>query len=728
MCPAASPPVLKFGAFVVDLNAGELRKHGSRIRLQEKPLRVLALLAERQGQMVSRDELKKALWPEDTFVDFETGLNTAVKKLRGALSDDAENPRYIETIPRRGYRLIPPVEFVPSNGASPAIEVKVVGEDLPIDNGGRTVTTRDSEVTSFPIELAQPSRLWKRVAIGAGLAVVAFGFWWVTPLPDPKVLRMFPVTNMSKQDYLVRPATDGARIFYVERAGDHYDSMQASVHGGEAEKMQVPFRNTLIWDVSQDNSKYLITSFERRGEPSQLWSWPATGGAPVKMDDMISGSAVWSPDGNSVAYHIGKELWIGNADGSSKRKLGSFPGNVDGPAWSPDGTRLRFQVEEPESNSSKLWEIHSDGSGLTKLNLGPADAKSFCCGSWTPDGRYFVYVDSTQSLPKVMALREKGDWLRRSPRGPFVLAAEAKGAWSPMIGRDGRSLYFFSSRAEGELNVYDAATGTMAPMLTAMLPIMPSISRDGKWAAYFSLDREGLWRSKIDGSEPGALPFPTGTAAFPRWSPDGKTVAFTGHAAGALPNAYTISFEGGRPQPLIPGMESLGDPDWSPDGTKLVVDREIAAANGKPSRSMLGIVTLQDQKFQEIAGSDGLAMPRWSPDGKMITAVTDERHEIRLYDVAREKWKTIVRGKSFGNTAWSADSAYLYYQEMLEPGQPIERIKISTGAVETVVNFQKLIDGGVSSCIFNSLMADDKPLVSVGRGSADIYGATLSLP
>jgi TolB-like protein/DNA-binding winged helix-turn-helix (wHTH) protein/Tfp pilus assembly protein PilF len=110
MQPAASSPSLRFGAYSLDLRAGELRKGASRIRLQEKPLRVLALLTERQGDLVTREELKRRLWPEDTFVDFETGLNTAVSKLRDALSDSADKPRYIETIPRRGYRFVVPVE------------------------------------------------------------------------------------------------------------------------------------------------------------------------------------------------------------------------------------------------------------------------------------------------------------------------------------------------------------------------------------------------------------------------------------------------------------------------------------------------------------------------------------------------------------------------------------------------------------------------------------------
>ena len=106
MEPPPTPPMLRFGPYLADFRSGELRKSGARIRLQEKPLRVLALLAERQGQLVTREELKKRLWPDDTFVDFETGLNTAVSKLRDALSDNAEKPRYIETIPRRGYRFV----------------------------------------------------------------------------------------------------------------------------------------------------------------------------------------------------------------------------------------------------------------------------------------------------------------------------------------------------------------------------------------------------------------------------------------------------------------------------------------------------------------------------------------------------------------------------------------------------------------------------------------------
>jgi len=140
--PATRPPALRFGPYVADLRAGELRKDGLRIRLQEKSLRVLAALAEQQGQVVTREELRKRLWPDDTFVDFETGLNTAVSKLRDALSDNAEKPRYIETIPRRGYRFLVPVEFL--RGEEPDAQERVAAPPAGAATPGGEATSDSS--------------------------------------------------------------------------------------------------------------------------------------------------------------------------------------------------------------------------------------------------------------------------------------------------------------------------------------------------------------------------------------------------------------------------------------------------------------------------------------------------------------------------------------------------------------------------------------------------------
>src|SRR6266478_5183067 len=106
---AASPSKLgaiRFGVYEVDLRAGELHKHGVKVKLQEQPFQVLQILLEHPGEIVTREDLRQRIWPADTFVDFDGGMNNAVKRLREALGDSAESPRYVETIPRRGYRFI----------------------------------------------------------------------------------------------------------------------------------------------------------------------------------------------------------------------------------------------------------------------------------------------------------------------------------------------------------------------------------------------------------------------------------------------------------------------------------------------------------------------------------------------------------------------------------------------------------------------------------------------
>ena len=111
---------VRFGPFEADLRSGELSRDGRKVPLQDKPFHILALLVERPGELVTRDELRQRLWPADTFVDFEHGLNTAVKKLRQGLDDSAEDPRYVETLARRGYRFIAPVTEGASARSSPA--------------------------------------------------------------------------------------------------------------------------------------------------------------------------------------------------------------------------------------------------------------------------------------------------------------------------------------------------------------------------------------------------------------------------------------------------------------------------------------------------------------------------------------------------------------------------------------------------------------------------------
>jgi cholera toxin transcriptional activator len=140
---------LRFGLFELDRKTGELRKRGTRLRLQEQPFRVLAMLVERPGDLVTREELREKLWPEDTFVDFDHGLNTSVNKLRETLGDSAANPRFIETLPKRGYRFIAPIE-------PDVAESQTASEVVPPEkSGGSELPKISRELTRTLFLLAQ---------------------------------------------------------------------------------------------------------------------------------------------------------------------------------------------------------------------------------------------------------------------------------------------------------------------------------------------------------------------------------------------------------------------------------------------------------------------------------------------------------------------------------------------------------------------------------------------
>ena len=137
MAQVTSPgEVIRFGAFELDVSMGELRERGVRLSIQGLPLQILAILAGKPGSLVTREELRTRLWPADTFVDFDHSIRNAVARLREALHDSAEHPRYIETLPRRGYRFIAQVASPPSNGASPAPPQAAAGPGLRLGKRG----------------------------------------------------------------------------------------------------------------------------------------------------------------------------------------------------------------------------------------------------------------------------------------------------------------------------------------------------------------------------------------------------------------------------------------------------------------------------------------------------------------------------------------------------------------------------------------------------------------
>jgi TolB-like protein/DNA-binding winged helix-turn-helix (wHTH) protein/Flp pilus assembly protein TadD len=201
---------LGFGVFELDLRAGELRKHGVRVRLQEQPFQVLAMLLEHPGEIVTRDELRKKLWPADTFVDFDHGLNKVINKIREALSDSAESPRFVETVARRGYRFLAEVraaDLVPARSPEVVTQPNPATEKRDRQHLAGNLTTPKHHL---------PSRTWKMWAfVSALLLIASVGIWkarsWNRSSPDVRSLAVLPLESLSgdaSQDYFADGMTD----------------------------------------------------------------------------------------------------------------------------------------------------------------------------------------------------------------------------------------------------------------------------------------------------------------------------------------------------------------------------------------------------------------------------------------------------------------------------------------------------------------------------------------
>src|ERR1017187_9614851 len=362
--PAAKSRVIRFGVFEVDLQEAELRKSGIRIKLQEQPFQILTILLERPGQTVIREELRRQLWPADTFVDFDHSLNSSIKKLREALGDDSENPRFIETLHRRGYRFIAPVD----GSRAPAVERS---EQLP------PVAAAHSESSS----LARWQKWAATVALFVGAMLL--GLWLRSPLPAPRVLASQELTNDA--DAKLSLVTDGNRVYFTENSPDHYRIGQVSIRGGEAAPVDVPFPDPVVDAVSAERSELLIERANSAIGDFQLsmWSVPIPAGSPRTLGDAFGHDAVWSPTGK-LAFAKGNDFYIAEHDGANPRKFATAPDFPTGINFSPDGNRFRFTVTHLISGTSTIWEARADGSDMHPLFPGWNNPPAEC---WPLDSR-----------------------------------------------------------------------------------------------------------------------------------------------------------------------------------------------------------------------------------------------------------------------------------------------------------------------------------------------------
>jgi Tol biopolymer transport system component len=302
------------------------------------------------------------------------------------------------------------------------------------------------------------------------------------------------------------------------------------------------------------------------------------------------------------------------------------------------------------------------------------------------------------------------------------LPAFPAGAWSPLAGRDGRHIFFWGSNERHDVLLMDPRTQTLSPFLPGHKALMPSFSHDFEQVAFS--EQDSLWRSRADGEDARPITSPGLKPTFPRWSPDGHSLVFTGNDKNDAQNVYNVAIEGGVAKPVLPGAGNLTD--WSPDGSQIVLVRELDPARFD---SVLALVPAGVRgQLTDIPGSENLAMPRWSPTGRYLAATANGFREIRVYDFVRRKWRVAARGKALGQTVWSADGSRVYYQDLRAEGIPLFAFDTRTAVTKTVARFDRILNAGNLICYFGALARGDIPVIDVVRSSSDLYGAEIEFP
>jgi Tol biopolymer transport system component len=290
---------------------------------------------------------------------------------------------------------------------------------------------------------------------------------------------------------------------------------------------------------------------------------------------------------------------------------------------------------------------------------------------------------------------------------------------------DGKRVFVDAYQGRGELVRYDFKSRQFVPFLSGISAGELDFSRDSKWITYISYPEATLWRSRADGSDRLQLTYPPVAAGLPRWSPDGKQIAFVDVQPGRPWKSFVISAQGGTPQEVLPMNQVQVDATWSPDGKKLALGRN-------PSAGPLAIdlVDLSTHQVSTIPGSQNVFSPSWSPDGQYLAATTSDSSKLLIFDFKTQKWSDwISEPGSIGFLNWSQDGRYLYYDRAYTDHPTFRRVKVGQTTSEQIADLKGLLR--YSSPAYGSwsgIAPDGSPLFVRDLSTDEIYALDLELP
>jgi serine/threonine protein kinase/Tol biopolymer transport system component len=587
-------------------------------------------------------------------------------------------------------------------------------------------TTSGSVATAKPAAAARQNtrRSWMwavgAVAVIALVALLAEMFW---PVSLPRVTGTSQITHDGSIKNGV--VTDGPRVYMSETVGGHFVLSQVSATGGESSEIQTPFKNVFLSDISPDRSQLLVGTWEGTQQEGPFWSVPLPSGSPRRLGSFIATYASLSPDGLSLVYATGSSLFIAKADGSEARLLAKVNGSPGDVRFSPDGKQLRFTIYDLRSNAYSLWQIHPDGSGLEHLLAGWHEGYVQCCGRWTPDGKYYVFVDGTSANANLYVLNEQKRWFRK-PALPAKLTTGPLSFIGATPSPDGKRLMVLATQYRAQLVRYDPQSRQFVPYLSGMSATDLAFSADGKWVAYVSTPEGTLWRSRVDGTERLQLTYPPAQVVLPQWTPDGSRIVYESFATGQPWKALAVSPQGGPSEDLLPSGASAVDFNWTHDGKSLIFSQGVISP-----RVRINVLDLKTHTISDFPGSENLFSPRLSPDGRYLAALSLDSSTLMLYDFASQKWsKWITEPGNVAYPSWSKDSQSIYFDNFLTDHPTSRRVKLGVNQSEELYSLTNLkrYQNPNGSGQWSGMAPDDSRLYVQDLSVQEVYALDVDWP